>query len=106
MNINPADLNLSGIMDFSSLAQALPAMNAETFNQIMNGAIKPVTEETMKEIFTNVYNGYDEYSKNNPSISLNNMAQGIQAYLNSEDVKNYVSSEINSIIQSSGVQIF
>ncbi len=102
MQIDPADLNLDGLMDMSSLSAALPSFNEQTIAQILDGAIKPVSADAMSQIFEKVLQGYMDYSKNDPSISLENMGQGIQAYLQSDEVRNYLQQQINEILQSAG----
>lgn len=106
MDLSLGELNLDQMMDFSSISSALPEFNEQTISQILSGVMKPVTSETLSQIFQNVLQGYMDYSKNDPSISLDNMAAGIQDYLGSEEVRSYLQQQINGILQSAGTDIF
>lgn len=106
LDLSFGGMDIGSLMDMDALSASVPQLSADSLGQILNGALKPATSETMTSIFQNLLNGYEDYSKDNPDISLDGMSQGIEQYLNSDEVKNYLQQQISGILQEAGGQIF
>ena len=101
-----SDMKLSDGMDMAALQGQLPQLSPEQLSSVLDGVIRDVPEDEMRQQFSDVMNHYLSYASANPSTNYAGMDDAIMKYLSAPETADTIRNFINQKIKSSGEKIF
>lgn len=96
-NINKISMQL---LEYLQSKEASELLNKEIEAAIKENGSLTITQEQMQKILLNVLKGYEEYADENEFIDITEFDKYLTEYLNSEEAKEIISSNLSEIIKS------
>lgn len=100
ISLDLSGLDLETILQGTDLSTLLPSLDADTLNKLLEGVKIDTSAKTLQQAFTAVYNDYASWLESNGQGGLTDMANGMAAYLQSAQVKDYLQEQIQSILDN------
>ena len=83
--------------DFSA---SMPELSEEDISELFSSINFTITTEDMKTLFTKLTEGYTEYAKSDPTADINSVPDAFSKYIQSEDAKTLLLSELEKVVRS------
>lgn len=104
-NFSAGSLDLSGMMDFSNLSLNLPELDGLNIADIMNQLDIQISTEYIDDLVKALMDGYQQYAANNPQADYSKLNESFQAYLQTPEAQENISSQLEAIIDSSNITV-
>ena len=99
-NINQISMQL---LEYLQSKEASELLNKEIEEIIKENGSLTITQEQMQKILTNILKGYQEYANENEFVDITEFEKYLTEYLESEEAKQIISSNMSEIIKSQNI---
>lgn len=104
-NFSGDSVDLSGMMDFSSLTLDMPELSGLNMADILSQLDFNISTEYIGSLVQALMDGYNQYAASNPQADYSKLNESFMAYLETPEAQANISGQLNSIIDSSNITV-
>ncbi len=97
-----SDLDLSGSLDPSAFASAMPSLGQKEIASLLQGVKIKLEPKDLQDLFTQLAAGWLSYAAKDPATDPSRLASGLRDYLSSDAARDTLSREISAAMQENG----
>ncbi len=96
LNIDMSNMDLGNLIDPSAFGNMeMPVMDLST---LLNNVKIDVNQENLRQMFSDIVNGYAEYASKDPSTDYSKLGESVAQWLRSEEGREVLQTEVNKLI--------
>ena len=96
------NLDLEEVIGSGSFDSVLPSISEEDVASLLSSVNIQITEENVRTLFDGILNGYLAWSAQDPSTDYLRLPESVEAYLQTEELRDLVVADVQAIIQENG----
>ena len=104
-NIDFSSIDTSSALSADDLKNMMPELSADDISDLLSGISFHMTEDTMRELFSEMIEGYQSYSADDKRADVSAIPAALWQYLNTDEAKELLRKEIQTIITAHGAEV-
>ena len=101
-----SDLDLSSAVNVNDLSKLMPSMSAADLEKLLDSVKINMTEETLKNLFNNILEGYSRYTEGDPRADIGKLPSSLAGFLQTDKAIAMIRSDIAQYLKDhSGAMI-
>ena len=99
-SIDFSSVDLSSAISAKDLQKMMPELKASDIQKIFDNINFNITEDTLKGLFSDIVDGYTEFSKDDARTDISRLQSSVAEYLQTEDAKKLIADDLNEILSA------